>query len=64
MDETVSINLQRKIWEKYERMAKNNQESPIQLMEKVLITYLNNEETEEGVACNINFFGSGSIDPC
>jgi hypothetical protein len=64
MSEKMTLSLPRDIWDRYERLAKQRREEATALMEKVLVTYLDNEETDEGMECNINFLGLGSLDPC
>ncbi|MFH0728385.1 MAG: hypothetical protein V2B19_18870 [Pseudomonadota bacterium] len=64
MSEKMNLDLPKEVWSRYERLAKQRREEPVALMEKVLVTYLDNEETDEGVECNINFLGLGSLDPC
>jgi hypothetical protein len=64
MSEKMNLTLSKDIWNRYERLAKEKQVETKKLMEKVLVSYLDNEETDEGMECNINFLGAGSIDPC
>lgn len=64
MSEKINLSLQKEIWDRYERLAKQKREETKALMEKVLVSYLDNEETDEGMECNINFLGAGSLDPC
>lgn len=64
MSEKMNLGLPKEIWNRYERLAEQKQQEARALMEKVLVSYLDNEETDEGMECNINFLGAGSIDPC
>lgn len=64
MSEKKSLSLPKDIWNRYERLATQQQTEATALMEKVLVSYLDNEETDEGMECNINFLGAGSIDRC
>lgn len=64
MTQKKELSLPKDIWDRYERLARQRQEETTVLMEKVLVTFLNNEETDEGAECNINFLGLGSLDPC
>jgi hypothetical protein len=64
MSEKMKLSLPKAIWDRYERLSKQRQQEATALMEKVLVTYLDNEETDEGMECNINFLGAGSLDPC
>lgn len=64
MSEKINLSLPKDIWNRYERLATQQQTEAMALMEKVLVSYLENEETDEGMECNINFLGAGSIDPC
>lgn len=64
MPEKISLNIRKELWRRYEKLAATKQEDPLALMEKVLRTYLENEETDDGAECNINWLGVGKIEPC
>ena len=64
MSGTMPLNISKEIWDRYGRLAKSRNENPAVLMEKVLATYLENEETEDGAECNVNWLGFGSVEPC
>lgn len=64
MSENVTVNLPKEIVDRYERLANKKQVKSSALMEKVLVAYLNNEETDDGVECNVNWLGFGTVEPC
>lgn len=64
MSETMTLSIPRPLWDRYNRLASAKNEDPLSLMEKVLVTYLENEETENGAECNVNWLGFGSVEPC
>lgn len=64
MSEKISLNMPKEIWNRYEQLAKTRQEEPLALMEKVLTTYVENEEIDDGPACSVNWLGLGTIEPC
>lgn len=64
MSETVNISLPKEILDRYERLANKKQVESNALMQSVLVAYLNNEETDEGEECNVNWLGLGTVEPC
>ena len=64
MSDKIALNIEKAVWDRFERLSKQKKEDPNALMETVLTTYLNNEETDEGAECNVNWLGFGSIEPC
>lgn len=64
MSEHTTVNLPKEIWDRYKRLAEKKQVESNALIEKVLVAYLNNEETEDGVECNVNWLGFGTVEPC